>query len=225
MHASVGQLDVQKTLLERFGGHGPHLSHAAGIDALLPINEIKQAVFLDRTADRGAKLIADQLLHRHAGLVVEPGIGGCRGIAIVLVKRTVELIGAALGDQHHLAAGRTALIDTLAAHRYTEFLNRIEWNRQHGVEARIDIRVVPIHSLVSGASRRVLSHKASVLVVVHIHAIQGDVVLIAARAQHFAVRRYARLQAQQLDHVPGLERKLADLLLRKCIAHRKRQRC
>ena len=43
---------------------------------------------------------------------------------------------------------------------------------------------------------------------------------IAPRAQHFAVRGHARLQAEQLHDVPGFERKLADLQLRKRVADR-----
>ena len=62
------------------------------------------------------------------------------------------------------------------------------------------------------------ARQAGVLVVVHIHAIQGDVVLIAPRAQHFAVRGDARLEAQQLNDVSGLERKLANLILVECVA-------
>ena len=112
------------------------------------------------------------------------------------------------------------MIDALAAHRHAEFLHRIERNRQHRVEAGVDVRAISVHALIGVAGGGVLRHQAGVLVVVHIHAIQGDVVLIAARAQHFAVGRHARLQAEQLDHVPGLERKFADLLFRKCVAHR-----
>ena len=84
----------------------------------------------------------------------------------------------------------------------------------------VDVRAVSVDALISGAGGGVLRHQAGVLVVVHIHAVEGDVVLIAARAQHFAVRRNARLQAEQLDNVPGLERKLADLHFRKRVAHR-----
>ena len=57
-----------------------------------------------------------------------------------------------------------------------------------------------------------------VLVVVHIHAVQDDVVLIAPRSHHFAIRGHARLQAQQLNDIASVERQLPYRMLRECIA-------
>ena len=156
-------------------------------------------------------MVADQLLHRHAGLVVEPGIRRGRGVAVVFVQRAMKLIGPALGDQHHLAARRAPLIDAFAAHRHAEFLDGIERNRQHGVESGVDVRAIPVDALIGVARGRVLRHQAGVLIVVDIHAIQRDVILIAPRAQDLAVGGHARLQAEQLDDVSGFQWKLADL--------------
>ena len=78
---------------------------------------------------------------------------------------------AALGDQHHLAARGSPLIDALAAHRDAEFLHRIERNGQHRVESGIDVCAIPIYALIRCAGGGVLRHQAGVLVVVDIHAI------------------------------------------------------
>ena len=71
----------------------------------------------------------------HAVAIVEPTVGRGNCVAVVFVGRAVQLIGAALGDQHHLAARRPALIGALAGDGDAKLLDGIQWNRQHGVEA------------------------------------------------------------------------------------------
>ena len=122
--------------------------------------------------------------------------------------------------KHHLAARGSSLIGALAAHCDAEFLDRIERNRQHGVEPGVGVRAIPVDALVGVAGGGVLRDQAGVLVVVHVHAIQGDVILIAARPQDLSIRGDTRLQAEQLDYVPGLEWKFADLHFRKCVPNR-----
>ena len=58
-----------------------------------------------------------------------------------------------------------------------------------------------------------------VLVIVHIHAVQDDVVLIAPRSHHFAIGGHARLQAQQFNDVASVQRQLPYRMLGECIAH------
>ena len=85
------------------------------------------------------------------------------------------------------------MIGALAAHGDAKFLDRIERNRQHGVEPGVSVRAIPVDALVGVSGGGVLSYQAGVLVVVHVHAVQGDVVLIAARPQHFPIRGHPRL--------------------------------
>jgi len=60
---------------ERIRRHGASLRHAAGIAAFFVVEEVEEAIALDRAADGPAKLVAHQRLARHTGLVVEPSVG------------------------------------------------------------------------------------------------------------------------------------------------------
>ncbi len=132
----------------------------------------------------------------------------------------MQHIRAALGHQHHLAAGGTALIRTLPTHGDAKLLHGIERDREHGVESGIDVGSVAVDALISASRGRVLRHETGILVIVHIHAVEGDVVLIAARSQYFAIGCDARLQAQEFDNVPRLQRQGAYLPLGKRISDR-----
>ncbi len=54
----------------------------------------------------------------------------------------MKRVGAALGDERNLPPGHVALISALARDRGTELLNRIQRNRQNGVESVLAPRFV-----------------------------------------------------------------------------------
>ena len=131
----------------------------------------------------------------------------------------MDRIGAALRDQRHLPARRTALVRGLTRDGHAKLLDRIERYRKRRVE--------PWRS--SGLSRgpRVVLRSvgkgmsdARSLVVVNVHAVQRDVVLIASCAEDFAGLRNPGLNAEQFDHVSGLQRKLLNLPLLECVTER-----
>src|SRR5579863_7099115 len=77
---------------------------------VVEIEKEKQLVTLDRSADRPAKLVLDQVIPRNDGsrVVAEPAVRHQRGIAVILVQIAMKMIGAALGHQGELsAAGRS----------------------------------------------------------------------------------------------------------------------
>ena len=108
----------------------------------------------------------------------------------------MELVGAALGDERHLAARGASLVGALSRDGGAELLHGIERNRQHGIEAR------------------------DAFVVVDVHAVEGDVVLVRLGAEDLAAGGDARLEAQQRDDVAGLQRQGLDLAFGEGIADR-----
>ena len=120
----------------------------------------------------------------------------------------MKLVGAALGDQRDLTAGGTALVGALSADRDAKLLHGVERNRQRGVEARLVGNAIGVRSVGEAVCRRI---DTGILVVVHVDAIERDVVLVALRSEHLAGRRNTGLHAQQLNHVARLQRKLPDL--------------
>ena len=201
------------------GGNGADLRNAAGVLALFVVEEIKDAVGDDLSPDTCAELIADQRLARNVGVIVEPGVGGEESVAVVFVERPMELIGAALGDESDLTAGRAAQVRALAGDRDAEFLDRVERNRQDRVKPGVGIDAVGVGTLISAETGGGgLRDKAGVLVVVDVGAIERDVVLIAAGAQDFTAGGDTRLQAEQLHDITRLQRELADLGLAEGIA-------
>src|SRR6266446_10607468 len=114
----------------------------------------------------------------------------------------MQLVRSTLRDQRNLPARRASFIRARSAHGHAEFLNRIEWNRQYGIEPRIDLRAIRVRPLVSARTRgRGLRSQSGILVVVHVGSIERDVVLIAPCTEHLSRRRDTDLQAQKLDDI------------------------
>src|SRR5271154_235323 len=109
----------------------------------------------------------------------------------------MQLIGAALGDQHDLSARRPALVGALAGYGNAKLLDRIQRNWQHRIEAR-DVALPGGVGTLLGSDVG-LAADTRILVVIYVHAVQDDVILIAPRTHHFAGGSYARLQAQQFN--------------------------
>ena len=187
---------LDDALLVGFAGHDARDRAAAAIFAVFPVEEEEGAIADQASAEGCAVLVADQRRARHAGAIVEPAVGRGVGVAHVLVERAVELVGAALGHQRNLAAGGAALVGALARDGGAELLHGIERHGQDGVEAGV------------------------ALVIVHVDAIERDVVLVGLGAEHLAVGRDAGLQAEQGDHVARLQRETLDLIFGEGIAHR-----
>jgi hypothetical protein len=99
---------------------------------------------------------------------------------------------------------RIGVLGALAGYRDAKLLDRIEWNGQHGVETGDRTRAVGVRSL--AIVLVMIDENARVLVVIHVDAVQRDVVLVSPGSQHFATGRDSRLQAQQLNHIARLKR-------------------
>src|SRR6266581_247105 len=97
-------------LSHRIGGHLAKLARGARIQPLLEVSKKENTVADNVASQRSAELVADELLARNTGAVAEPVVRGRCRIAVVLVRRTVERVGAALGDERDLTAGTAALI-------------------------------------------------------------------------------------------------------------------
>src|SRR5260370_14096776 len=174
---------------EAAGGNVGSLGPAAAVFARLVVEEEKDTILEDRTAEGSAVLVANQRRTRDAGAVAEPIVGLGEGVSIVLVGRAVELIGAAFGDDGDLTTAGAAEIGAQSGDGGTELLNRIERNGENGVKA------------------------VGALVVINVHAIQQDVVLIGTGAQDLAGRRYTGLDAKERYDVARLQRDLFYLSL------------
>jgi len=119
----------------------------------------------------------------------------------------MPVVRAALGNQGHLCARSRALIRVVIRGRHAELLHGILRNRQH---------------------RR---KRVAAVLIVHIHAVQADVALVAARpvyspvasvlvfisrerrAQGVSRERHARLQAQQFRHISSVQWNVFHLIL------------
>lgn len=137
-------IKLKKSLPERIRGYGAHLRHPARILPLLVIKEIEQAVRYDFATDGCAELVSHQRLSSHARLIVEPGVGGESGVAIVFIERTMHLVRPALGHQRHLSAGGASEIWSFSGDGHTEFLHRIQWNREHAVKTGVRVYAVAV---------------------------------------------------------------------------------
>ena len=65
----------------------------------LIVQEIKNTVLLDGTAHGSAEDVADQFLPGYARRIIEETIGRRNRVAMVLIKRPVQVVGATLGNQ------------------------------------------------------------------------------------------------------------------------------
>ena len=208
---AVGGGELDLSILQRFAGNRAALRRLAGVDAAFIVQEVEQPALLHRAAQGGSELVADQRRARHTGAVVEPVVGRVGRVAVVFVSRAVQLIGAAARDQGNLAAGGTPRRCTLAGDGDAEFLHRIKRHRQRRRESRIAAAVQRSRAVQAGEG---------ILVVVVVHAIQRDVVLVAAGTHHLAVLGDAGFQTQQLHHVSGLQRQAGNLFFLEGIADR-----
>ncbi len=118
----------------------------------------------------------------------------------------MQLIGAALGDEHHLSARRAPFVSALAGHGHAKLLHGVQRNRQNGIESCDVVLAGGVGALLG--SHVGLAADPRVFVVIHIHAVQDHVILIAPRPHHFTSGSNARLQAQQCNHVARVQRQL-----------------
>ena len=166
---------------ETAGGNVGSLGTGAAVFAGFVVEEEKDTILEDRAAEGSSVLVADESGTGDAGAVAEPVVGLGEGVAIVLVGRTVELIGAALGDDGDLTTAGAAEVGAQSGNRGAELLNRIEGNGENGVEA------------------------VGALVVIDVDAIQQDIVLIGTGAQDLAGRRHTGLDAKERYDVARLQ--------------------
>ena len=139
-----------------------------------------------------------------AGRVVEvPPVGPAhvaRGIEIV--RRAVELVGAAFRHRTDLRTGRTVEVGRLSGGGNLEFFNGVGRRRKHATR-----RVAHAAKGALGVAPSVVSH-AAVHIVRVVAAIQLERVLVVHRARDRAFRRNARLEDRQARDVGTEDRKI-----------------
>src|SRR4029077_18039885 len=96
IHALVLDHAVEK------GGRGDVTHHARRFPSpgAFIIAKEEGAIFLDRTSRRCAENVPDQLWWCFQEIIAGAGVG----VAMILIRRPVKIVGAALGDQSHLGA-------------------------------------------------------------------------------------------------------------------------
>ena len=208
-----GALIHEHAVAERVGRHAPHDRALALFLEALEIAEEEHPVPLDRPGDRAAVDVLVELRR----LVLLPGlqlrelqeilVARRGGAAERPVARAVVLIGPALGHQRHLRAARSAAVGVVVGRADAELLQGFLRDPDRRGERRLVLRVV------------------------HVDAVERHVLLVRTRAGHRTVARVfgvgvgvdgdehrARLQAEQLDDVLGLDRQAANLLGRDRVA-------
>ncbi len=116
------------------------LNITLGIAAAFVIQKEKQPIFADRSANRSAKNISDELRLLvgltvfELGLLVEVVVGGEEGVAVVFVGPAVEGIGATLGDEGDLRAGAATGVGIGVGGSDAKFLDGILSDAQDAVE-------------------------------------------------------------------------------------------
>ena len=179
----------------------------------LEVAEEEQAVALDRPTDRAAvdvlvELRGLALLSRlQLRQLQEVFVARRRGASERPVAGAVELVRPAFRDERHLRAARPAAVGVVVGGADAELLQRLLRHPHRRRERRLILRVVDVD------------------------AVEGHVLLVRPCAGDRAVARIflvgvgverdehgARLQAQQLDDVLGLDRQIANLLRRNGVA-------
>ena len=108
----------------------------------------------------------------------------------------MELIRAALCNERDLSSGAAALIGSFATDGDTEFLHGIEGHGQSCIESHSSVLSVTVQAR-KGQQTIASQHvQPRVLIVIRVHAVEDDVVLIAARSQHLSGLGNPGLQAQ-----------------------------
>src|SRR5260370_14815549 len=158
----VQVIDVAGTEGRR--GNCPHGAWLVKVSSPFVIGKEKQTILPDRPAQRHTEDISYQLvghIRRPAPgfrTLDEKVVGTGNRVAMVLVKRSVGLVGAALGAQRNLRSRSGPLVGIVVRSGDPKLLHRIECRRQDGSEC------VPGN------------------LVIHIDAIKRDVALVTARA-------------------------------------------
>ena len=103
--------EVVDVSLPQIGGrHGAHDALRLAIAASFIVGEEKQAVLLEGPAERRAVNVAQQfrtlvgLVGLELGRFDEEFVGAENGIAVVLVGRAMQVVGAAFSHERHLRA-------------------------------------------------------------------------------------------------------------------------
>ena len=93
-------------------------------------------------ADRAVRLTSRQLRSFN-----ERVIGGRECGTLVIEQRAVELVGAALSDQHDLRTGSAPFLGCAACRRYAEFLQRVKGCTKHTHERIPRNRIIVIDAV------------------------------------------------------------------------------
>src|SRR5262249_32839582 len=130
------------------------------------------------SSQRSPKDVPEQFIRRirliaaRFGCLYEIVIRTGDGVAVILVKRSVERIGTTFRDQCHLGAGSSALIGIVIGSGHAEFLHGIEGRRQHrgkGISAGLIVNVYAVQRNVAlVATSSVDRSAAGVLVLIYV---------------------------------------------------------
>src|SRR5258708_1680398 len=152
--AAVFARVLEKSIAKIIRGHNSQAGGLAAVAAAFVVEKVEEPVFFDRTASGRTEDIADQFIAGQAGQVIEKVVGAKRRVAIELIRRTVESVGATLRDERHLGAGTAAQVRAGVGGGRAELLDRIEGDTQNARKW------------------------CMVLLVVYVNAVQGDVGLV-----------------------------------------------
>jgi hypothetical protein len=98
--------------------------------------EEEQLVVPARLADRAADRVAPVVLvvdwFGIAVPLVDPSVGVPAAVALDVVERSAEAVGAALGDRSDLQTGRPAVLGLVALGEDLHFADGLDVHRQHG---------------------------------------------------------------------------------------------
>ena len=204
-----GALVFNNSFPQKGARHGARHLLAFASPLAFVCQKVEQPILLDWAAKRSAERVPKQarpdvrLAVLQFRVLIEIVVGYEVGRAVVLICRAMQLVGAALGQQLHLRAGRAPLVGACIGGGYAELF--------HGIQ---------------GGSQRARKGIALQLVVV-VDAIQRDVGLVASRAVYGAATavlvqihlipvsdsNHARLQTQNGGGVASLKRQRGDLRL------------
>src|SRR5579864_31788 len=116
----------EKPIPEVLCGHDSQGGGFAPVEASFVVAKIKKAVFLDGAAERCSKHIANQLVPRQPGQIVEEVVCASGGVAIELVGGAMEGVGPALGYQRNLRTRAASQIRARVGGHCPKLLDRIQ---------------------------------------------------------------------------------------------------
>ena len=177
------------------------------LQKLFEVGKEERLVLLDRSAQRAAELIAREAWR---GCAIEEVAGVEDVVPHVLVKRSVQLVGARLGDDQHLRTRPFAILRAVGIAQQIEFAHRIHAEHLLADAARL-------HVVLRRAGKFNAVQKEQIL----LRPVAFDHEIVAARrirdadAAELLKREidHARIERKQQIVASAVERQVRKLLL------------